>query len=238
MLMQQAATAPKLTDAELLQALRKSPVAEAATAQHAVQIAAERKQLDQALADLDRRAGVELPKLRAEQDRAVVELKAARARVTELEAKINASTIAAASFEFDNRRAAIEAKLKASASPLIGVFLEEMRDEAEQLQRTPVTTDSTLVRNAITGRSQGSTRSNIVAIVVRIHAVRCARAAAEEMHLLADQSEIVGKLAALRATLPGINEMSAPPRHGSAALLRDLMAGVAVKDAIKEHCGI
>jgi hypothetical protein len=225
-------------DQKLLRAIADSPSGKAAASKLAADELAERKRLAAALVDLEKEALSSLPAGREDKADQEAELKAARERVRALEIKLFQSSAGkvGASFAFQARRDELEAKLRATASPLIAAFIREMRQAADETRKEQPRDSSAITRSPFTGRLVGTPQNNMAAIVLRMHAIRRAIEDAEQLYFVPDQSGMAEQLKSIKQKLPSTAAMSPPPRYGSSELLSDLNNGMALKAALAKHC--
>jgi hypothetical protein len=230
----------KLTDSELMTALRGSAAVNAALEQQRKDATAERKRLVGQLAELERDWLARAPKLRAAHEAAekaaapycgfsiagtaILPREGAPGRDLVVEASRLAAERIQASFAFDAARDEIVAKLRASAPPIIGEFIAEMRDDLDRIRGEAVIVDAEVPhKSPITGRAiPGKVKTNLAAKMLRTFAVKRAIEDAEALALTVDVDAIPGKLDELRAGLPSDQVMRRPPKNGGSLLLSDL----------------
>jgi hypothetical protein len=233
------ATALKPADQKLLQAVVESGPGKAAAARLAAEELAERERLVAAIDSLTKQQLERRPEATGAQADLVAELKAARAKVLELERKAHGSAHAmlAASFSYQAQCDDMRHRLRQTASPLIKPFIREMWDEMEKTRKEQLRTSSAwTTHSVVTGKKIDSGQTNMPAIILRMHAIRRAIEDAEELYFVPDQSGIAARLDALKRGLPSTEAFSAGPKFGSSALLNDLNTGVDVEAALKKHC--
>jgi hypothetical protein len=226
------------SDQKVLRAVIDSAPGKAAATKLAADELAERKRQAAALVELEKEALGVLPDGRESYAQDQAELKVLEERVRLLKIKLTGSigTRIGASFAFEARRNELENALRASASPAIGAFIREMREEMTKTRNWPVVTDGP-VRSLVTGKKVGSGKSNTAAIVLRLHAIRRAIEDAERLYLVPDQDDVAERLEALKSALPSAEVISVPPRYGSSALLSDLdHVRMPIKEALAKHC--
>lgn len=97
----------------------------------------------------------------------------------------------------------LERELIATAAPQIAEFLQWVHDELCS-RPNPVEIERAIETNKTTGRKSQTVRTNAASIHARLRALREAKAAAEELQLIADQSDVEAQLQRLRDSIPAI----------------------------------
>ena len=203
-------------DQAFLDALRAAPVGREIVKAETARTVAERAKLVDALRALDAKAPGDFAKL----DKAV-SVEVANVRAAEIALKAANDKLRAANFAksgavlaYDVERRRLEEALRASpAATLIDEFLRDMRDELDATRKRhdggylPIVAD---LRGVVGMISFGNKES----VQRRLNAIHAAIEAAEALRLVADQTGLVEKLAALRAGLPEI----APAKFPDVAL--------------------
>jgi hypothetical protein len=192
---------------DILAALADSPAVKVALDERAVLILKRRTKLAQQLSELEstkiiaaftsRRSAIDDAVAKVREAETV--LQKSQARVTEL---VGANSLA--SFEHTRIRDAVEAEMRATAHPCIGLFISEMTAEWDRCKNTQPLTGAETTTNQVTGKRVNGIRSNVGSIVARMNAIREAQARAEAMRLDADQIDVPQRLEELRAALPKI----------------------------------
>lgn len=196
-------------DPDILGMLAESPQVKRMLRDRAVVVLAERAAQLRDLRALETEAAAAAPKLAAAIEKVTAEKKKVDAAQRSVDERLSTAIIEKHNFsvEFGRRHDALEAALRATASPLIGKFCEEMRAAWDKTRRSPLieTTAESEKKNPLTGRYDQYIRTNSKLVATRLRAIREVIAAAEDLAITeADQSEatIGARLGELAAKLP------------------------------------
>jgi hypothetical protein len=221
---------PKPGDGRLVDALRSSPLARKAVAEHEAAVLERRTALVAEIEKLDKNAERELPPLQQAVDAALAEFNAAQgameanhcdrqkfatAAATRILARgkidVARDKSVIASLAYSARRDALVRDLRDSAAPEIQLFKSEMLTAFLETRNTPPETQSILVsQNALAGRSSSAIKSNAASAAARMRAIRAAMDEADLMALEPDQRGIDVRLEKLRQSLPAIGRPEIP----------------------------
>jgi len=211
--------APVLVPTEVMQALAESDLAREAMAARAAGIAARRVEVAAAIAAEEKAAVETNMRKYKERDECAGAVRAAEKALQDARNRMAVTFRVglAASLAHSSTIAALEADLRETASPAVAEFIEWIDDEQGRLRRTSISTQTETKRHVLTGEI----RRRVVAsdggtVKARSEALRDARAQAEALYLMVDQSGVPAAIARIKATLPEIN-MEEPPAEPDAA---------------------
>ena len=193
----------------VIDALRGSATVKKALVDRDAEIVRDRRRLVDELARREETAERDFPLMAQAIDAAMVEVRAAETKLKEAKNKVGLAVAAKsnASFAYQDRRQEIEAALIRGASPMIGQFVDEMRDEIVATRKRNFASH-TQIANPITRAAKFSTLTNHPAVLARVAAAEAVIQQAEALRLEPDQSDIAAKLDQLRASLPAVIDVT------------------------------
>ncbi len=211
-------------DDELLDAIRNSSLGDRAFKEKNSKLLEQRRALVGRMEQLDVDAATVLPKLQAAVDAALRKFLAAQgglraswwdpaaagpfaaaSAAARAELDIARDTAVKASVGYTTQRDAIEHELRKTASPLLAAFISEMLSEHARTRNMTLTVEAGIARNHVTGKGYFHPgKSNSSQIAARLRACRTGISTAEDMKLVADQSDVSAELQKIRDALPSV----------------------------------
>ncbi len=193
---------------QIIDALSQTPAVKDALASQHTRSVATRADLRRELAELEKAATKELPKLSKAVDSAIEGQR--RAEVALLEAKRAVDRAVSArsnfSFSYDRQADVLNGLLRAGAdNASIDAFVSWANKAIDEARRAPIAIDVQTTTSQVTKAKITTASTNKPSILARIDALRSAIEKAEAMRLESDQSNVTGALAALKAALPAIS---------------------------------
>jgi hypothetical protein len=210
-------------NAEFIEAMKRAPAGQAVIkAEHARTVAARQKLIDE-LAKLDADALKTFPRLDAAIQTEIAATRGVELALKAQNEKLRLAGLAKSSavIAYDSGRRRIEAELRDTlAAKIVDEFQRSMRDEIDAAMKKheggrvqenrPLARDP---RERILIHGYG----NRVSVAARLDAIHAAIAAAENLRIAADQTDILVRLDGLRAGLPEIEGAVIPTFGGVAA---------------------
>ncbi len=191
--------------ADILDAIRESPPIAAALGEAESQRVARRQAKLDRLAAIDRDAAGQFPKLIKDTSDAVAAQRRAEAALVVAKQKVDVAMAARLDFtvQTERERRQLQAELRAGADgQSISAFAEWIEDSiqaAARSVRVPV-----VERSEVGAETVITVTSNVGSINSRCTALRAARDEVEALRLVADQSSVPSRIAALKAGIPPI----------------------------------
>jgi hypothetical protein len=221
---------PKPGDSKLVDALRSSPLARKAVAEHEAATLERRTALVAEIEKLDKNAARELPPLQADVETALAEFNAAQDAMlgNHFDRPKYAQAVAArilargkidvardksvnASLAYSSRRDALERELRESAAPEIKLFKSEMLTAFWATRNKPPEIRPIIISaNPLAGTASRAIASNAASAAARMRAIRAAMDQADLMALEPDQRGVDVRLEKLRHSLPAIGRPEIP----------------------------